>query len=889
MRGVQLPDGQRVRRRVRSGSSSWRTASRSTWRAQWPRRRCRRPRVAPGEGRSGSSGRTGRGRGPRRCSPLRRSRRRAGWRPRCRPACRGGSPPTRSTPAPRPRAPRRHPCGPARRGPRAPARRAGRRRRAHRVQRATSEARTADLATISGSATAQRGEPVVGDRLRLSGPSPRTARIASAARWCSRARRSGGDLGEHGVADEGVGEAEPVAVGHEDAGDDRRVERVEAAVGVALAGGHRRAQVEALAERRRPPPARRSARRAAGPAGRGRRRGSPSGTLALVGHARARRRAAPARRRTAGCRRRAAGRGRRPPATARSRWSAPSARRRRPPSSGDIDTRVTAVAATCSRAERRRQQRAGHDLGRAERGDDHAPGARPSRSTHQRTTSSVGPSAQCRSSSEHQHRAPVEVVEQVDELVGQLHRRQRRPGRGRRRRTGASASAAPPPGTGAASADQRCAAISIARPQRRGQTRLDATPDGRPPTRGDGRGRRARRTMVDLPMPGSPSTSTSCAGRRPAPLQRRRQRAPTPPARPTSCGAAGAIGTARATAAVGADDTRASPSQRRDPGRGSALSRSRSSGPGVETELVEQRVRGPQTAPAARRPDGCCGTAPAPAAPNAARAAAARRPPAAAPGTASACAPERRAGPRSGPRSPRARSSSNRTSIGRDRLVGPDAGQRRTAPQGERGVEALERLRRVAGVGRAAGLVDERREAVHVDLPRAPAAGRSRAPPTPAPGRRLPGLTRRLERPAQPGHVALQRAERRPRRLVAPQPVDSRSTDTTRPSVEREVGDDGALLRATELQRTAVVEHLDGSEHLHREHSVSYHDLSGAVLAMATSARPTTLRRSSALRSRGCGCRRSSMRRAPRPPRRWRRTAPRRPAPATARSRGPSP
>jgi hypothetical protein len=48
------------------------------------------------------------------------------------------------------------------------------------------------------------------------------------------------ELRQHGVADEGVGEPVAVAVGDEDAGDDRRVERVQAAVGVALAGGHRR-------------------------------------------------------------------------------------------------------------------------------------------------------------------------------------------------------------------------------------------------------------------------------------------------------------------------------------------------------------------------------------------------------------------------------------------------------------------------------------------------------------------------------------------------------------------------------------------------------------------------------------------------------------------------
>ncbi len=47
-----------------------------------------------------------------------------------------------------------------------------------------------------------------------------------------------------------MGEAVAVAVRDEDAGDDRRVEGVETAVGVALAGGHRRAQVEALAEDR---------------------------------------------------------------------------------------------------------------------------------------------------------------------------------------------------------------------------------------------------------------------------------------------------------------------------------------------------------------------------------------------------------------------------------------------------------------------------------------------------------------------------------------------------------------------------------------------------------------------------------------------------------------
>ena len=92
---------------------------------------------------------------------------------------------------------------------------------------------------------------MVGDRLGLIGPvaAGGEQRLRRPVVQPGPAQRR--ELSEHGVADEGMREPVAVAVGDEDAGDDRGVEGVEATVGVALAGGHRRTQIEALAERRR--------------------------------------------------------------------------------------------------------------------------------------------------------------------------------------------------------------------------------------------------------------------------------------------------------------------------------------------------------------------------------------------------------------------------------------------------------------------------------------------------------------------------------------------------------------------------------------------------------------------------------------------------------------
>ena len=418
------------------------------------------------------------------------------------------------------------------------------------------------------------------------------------------------------------------------------------------------------------------------------------------------------------------------------------------------------------------------------------------------------------------------------------------------------------------------------RPQRRGQARLDATADGPVPTRGTGvvdqRADDGRLADARLPVD-ERQLRRSDVG----PLQRRRQRGPlrlaTHEQRCCRLDRHGSLGGGRRS---GRHSRRAEVERGilgEDPRLEVAQLR-----PGVETELVEQRV--------ARRSKGAQRLGLTTAAVQRQRE---QRPTPFAQRLGVDRLLQRGHGLRGAPDGEQGLEAlldrrvvllgDPHRELG-DGLVRPDAGQRRTAPQRERLVEQADRRRRV---GRS-GLADEGAEAVQVDLlGRQPedVAGRLRHQH----GRRLPVPASRLERPAEPGHVALQRAEGRPRRRVTPQPVDEPIDRDDAAELQGEVGDDGALLRATELQWTAVVEHLDGSEQLHPEHSVSYHDLSGAVLAMATSARPTTLRRSSALRSPGCGCRRSSMRRAPRPPRRWRRTAPRRPAPATARSRGPSP
>ena len=80
------------------------------------------------------------------------------------------------------------------------------------------------------------------------------------------------------------------------------------------------------------------------------------------------------------------------------------------------------------------------------------------------------------------------------------------------------------------------------------------------------------------------------------------------------------------------------------------------------------------------------------------------------------------------------------------------------------------------------------------------------------------GLTLRLHGASQARHVALQGAEWCARRLVSPQPVDQTFDRHDTADVDREMGDDGALLRSTEVERDAIASHFDRSEHVHREH-----------------------------------------------------------------------
>ena len=258
-----------------------------------------------------------------------------------------------------------------------------------------------------------------GDRLRLVRPvaAHREDRLGGAMVQAGQAQRR--HVGEHGVAHEGVGEAETLPVGHEDSGDDRRVQRVEAAVGVALAGGHRSAQLEPLAEdggdlqlgggplrQRRQPAAdditdgcwhlevavqpslagepRELAdeqRVATGAAANAvddiRTRGGPRGQLDEVGDLLAVERGDP-----------------QPHGVGR----------------GDVQP-----------GQLRRQQRVGHQLGLAERGDDqHAAPRQPL--DHEAEHVDGRPVGPVQVVEGDEHRVLVDVVEQVDERAGQLHR-----------------------------------------------------------------------------------------------------------------------------------------------------------------------------------------------------------------------------------------------------------------------------------------------------------------------------------------------------------------------------------------------------------------------------------------------------------------------------------
>ena len=148
----------------------------------------------------------------------------------------------------------------------------------------------------------------------------------------------------------------------------------------------------------------------------------------------------------------------------------------------------------------------------------------------------------------------------------------------------------------------------------------------------------------------------------------------------------------------------------------------------------------------------------------------------------------------------------------------PDAAQRRATPQRQCLVEELQCIPVPCGTDFVPCRRDQRPEPMHIDL-----VGGELQQVARCLGdedlRRGSGDAVRFQRPTQPRDVALQRAQRGTGRLVTPQPVDQSFDGDDTPDIERQVRDDGALLRATQLDRMAVVSHLDRTENVHRQHA----------------------------------------------------------------------
>ncbi len=101
------------------------------------------------------------------------------------------------------------------------------------------------VATVAGSSIVAAAQRWAAIGSAWSRSAPNTVSIASAVRWCSRARRSGGEIVEHRLAHERVAEAEVAdAARHDDARHDGRVEVVQAAVGGESGGVGEEAHVD---------------------------------------------------------------------------------------------------------------------------------------------------------------------------------------------------------------------------------------------------------------------------------------------------------------------------------------------------------------------------------------------------------------------------------------------------------------------------------------------------------------------------------------------------------------------------------------------------------------------------------------------------------------------
>ena len=146
----------------------------------------------------------------------------------------------------------------------------------------------------------------------------------------------------------------------------------------------------------------------------------------------------------------------------------------------------------------------------------------------------------------------------------------------------------------------------------------------------------------------------------------------------------------------------------------------------------------------------------------------------------------------------------------RELAVG-ELGQGRTAPQGERGLQRLTCADGVACVEPSGAFVRQDLEPPEVHLVGAdvqPVAGRIGHEPR----RCVLGVAVRFERTPQPRDVALERSERRCRRVVAPQRVDQRVGGDRPAASHCEHRDDEPRLRSPQVDDLSVDAQLERPE-----------------------------------------------------------------------------
>jgi len=150
--------------------------------------------------------------------------------------------------------------------------------------------------------------------------------------------------------------------------------------------------------------------------------------------------------------------------------------------------------------------------------------------------------------------------------------------------------------------------------------------------------------------------------------------------------------------------------------------------------------------------------------------------------------------------------------------LGGDVGQRRSPPERQRPAELFGRLASVTGGHGPPAAVGRLPEAVPIELARLDPE-QVAARPGQQHRRRPVRLSGPVQRPAQPGHVALEHVAGRRRRCLSPQLVDQPVGRDHPAGVEEESSEHSPRLRAAHVKPPAAVPHLDRPQdpelHLH--------------------------------------------------------------------------